>query len=178
MVRSFVSKTWPLPLNGAGGHQSLLSSLSPYCIPRLSPLLCSYPNKLAIQVSEGGRKRWRRVWSWVGGWALWRTSRLSVGEVHGTLKRLCLNTHTHTSTNTVSQWLDAERERGSEREAKSETLKINERLCGGPQTSPLCCRQWRSRAASQLIQMRSPDSGTETHKNPSLWNTQPAGQRD
>lgn len=123
MVRFFVSKTWPLPLNGAGGHQSLLSSLPPYCISqppsRLSPLLCSYPNKLAIQVSEGGRKRWRRVWSWVGGWALWRTIRLSVGEVHCTLKRLCLNTHRHTSKkHRVSMTGCWEREREGAREKR------------------------------------------------------------
>lgn len=126
MVRFFVSKTWPLPLNGAGGHQSLLSSLPPYCISqppsRLSPLLCSYPNKLAIQVSEGGRKRWRRVWSWVGGWALWRTIRLSVGEVHCTLKRLCLNTHRHTSKkHRVSMTGCWERERERERSEKWNT---------------------------------------------------------
>lgn len=99
-----------LPLKGAGGHQSLLSNLpfpfTPNCVPRppspLSPLLCSNPNKLATQVGGGRRSRMG------GGWALWRRSRLSVGEVHGALKLLCLSAHTHAlnaHTPCLSDWM-------------------------------------------------------------------------
>lgn len=51
-------------LGGTKVLSNLLSPLSPHCIPQppshLSPLLCSYPNKLATQVAEG-RRRGRRV---------------------------------------------------------------------------------------------------------------------
>ena len=105
MVHSFVSRNTTSTEGSWGAPKSALH-LSFYCIKQppsfLSPLLCGYPNKLAV--SEGGGKRRRREWRGEGGWALWRRSRLSVSEVHGSLKP---HTHrqTHTHTPCLSDWM-------------------------------------------------------------------------
>lgn len=86
--------------------------LTAYCISLSSvpPLLCSYPNKLATQVGEGEEEEEEGMEKSKGGWALWRRSRLSVGEVHGALKRLWFSTYTHTHSVWVTGCWEKERE--------------------------------------------------------------------
>lgn len=95
--------------------------LTAYCISLSSvpPLLCSYPNKLATEVGEGEEEEEEGMEKSKGGWALWRRSRLSVGEVHGALKRLWFSTYTHTQC--LSDWMLREGKRGEK------TFKISER---------------------------------------------------
>lgn len=149
-----------LPLNGAGGHQSLLSNLlSPQLplssAPPLPPLFVQllYPNKLATQVGEGRRRRRRRV-EGVGeggpglvaeesAFTRWgaRCLEAALSQRAHTHRHTYTHAYTHTEahslshTHTVSEWLDAEREK-ERRESFQIRREGTEESTAAPQTAP------------------------------------------